>query len=174
MPIPERIQQNSVTAYLCLGSNTGYRIQYLSDAVGLLSKISGIAVSKVSTIYETAPVIVKKQNKFLNCCVKIQTTLSPQELLQQIHNIESTLHRKLSAKLNTRTIDIDILLYGDKTIRSEDLIIPHDRMFERAFMLIPLLDLYDGDVVLQAKMRTALSMCDTETVVKYSSELLNP
>jgi 2-amino-4-hydroxy-6-hydroxymethyldihydropteridine diphosphokinase len=172
MPIPDCQQQNSVTAFLSLGSNTGYRIQYLSDAVELLSKISGISVSKVSTIYETTPTIVKKQIKFLNCCVKIQTTLSPQELLQQIHNIESTLHRKGFAKLNARTIDIDILLYGDEAIFCDTLIIPHERMFERAFMLIPLLDVFDGNAILQAKIKTALLMCDSETVVKYCNELL--
>lgn len=173
MPIPDHMQQDSTTAFLSLGSNTGYRIQYLSDSVGLLSKISGITVTTVSVIYETTPVVAKKQNKFLNCCVKIQTILSPQELLQQVHNIESTLHRKSSAKLNSRTIDIDILLYGNEIVTSENLVIPHERMFERAFMLIPLLTIFDGDIILQAKMKTALSLCDTETVTKYCNELLS-
>ena len=159
-------------AYLGLGSNIGYRIQYLSDAVGLLNKTSGISMRETSAIYETTSVSAEKQNKYLNCCAVIETSLSAQELLHQIHNVESTLLRGGAARPGARIIDIDILLYEEEQIKSPSLTIPHERMFERAFMLIPLLELYKGNAMTLAKMKTALLLCDCTSVVKYANDLL--
>lgn len=128
-------------AYLGLGSNMGDRSAYLHQAVSLLNEQTAIKVEKVSSIYETDPVGYTDQDRFLNIAVKISTNLQPEELLQIMQSIEYELGRKREVRWGPRTIDLDILLYNHENIVTESLIIPHPRMYERAFVLAPLFEI---------------------------------
>ena len=130
-----------VQAYLGLGSNIGDRKQQLLKAIDLIGNIKGIKVTKQSSIYETAPIGYTDQPNFLNLCLEIETELSPQQLLKHCLDIEQQLHRVREIRWGPRTLDIDILLYSDNIIETDNLIIPHPRMQERAFVLIPLNDI---------------------------------
>ena len=130
-----------VQAYLALGSNIGDRKQQLLKAIDLIGNIKGIKVTKQSSIYETAPIGYTDQPNFLNLCLEIETELSPQQLLKHCLDIEQQLHRVREIRWGPRTLDIDILLYSDNIIETDNLSIPHPRMQERAFVLIPLNDI---------------------------------
>ena len=130
-----------VQAYLGLGSNIGDRKQQLLKAIDLIGNIKGIKVTKQSSIYETAPIGYTDQLNFLNLCLEIETELSPQQLLKHCLDIEQQLHRVREIRWGPRTLDIDILLYSDNIIETDNLSIPHPRMQERAFVLIPLNDI---------------------------------
>ena len=130
-----------VQAYLGLGSNIGDRKQQLLKAIDLIGNIKGIKVTKQSSIYETAPIGYTDQPNFLNLCFEIETELSPQQLLKHCLDIEQQLHRVREIRWGPRTLDIDILLYSDNIIETDNLSIPHPRMQERAFVLIPLNDI---------------------------------
>ena len=127
------------TAYLCLGSNLGDREQNLTQALTQLSRI--VTLDKISTIYETEPVGYKGQPFFLNLVCQITTSLKPQELLHLAKAIEDKLGRVPSFPNAPRPIDIDILFYDAEIVKTDDLIIPHPRLVERAFVLIPLAEL---------------------------------
>jgi 2-amino-4-hydroxy-6-hydroxymethyldihydropteridine diphosphokinase len=129
-----------MTVYLSLGSNLGDRLGYLAAAVGRLES-EQVRVVKVSSVYETAPQGKTDQPAFLNLALQVETDLSPEELLAHIHGVERGLGRVRLERWGPRTIDIDILLYGDRVQATEGLVIPHPRMGERAFVLIPLLEL---------------------------------
>ncbi len=124
-------------AYIALGSNLGDRVSYIMSAVASLQE-KGASVLKQSTIIETDPVGGPPQPKFLNAVVKIETRLSPVELLNQCQAIEQKLGRVRSVINGPRTIDLDILLYDRLVLDTPRLTIPHPRMFERAFVLEPL------------------------------------
>ena len=123
------------------GSNIGDRKQQLLKAIDLIGNIKGIKVTKQSSIYETAPIGYTDQPNFLNLCLEIETELSPQQLLKHCLDIEQQLHRVREIRWGPRTLDIDILLYSDNIIETDNLSIPHPRMQERAFVLIPLNDI---------------------------------
>lgn len=125
---------------MSIGSNVGDREGYLKSALIKLAKNS-VIIEKVSPIYETEPVGYKEQGKFLNAVVQTKTELKPHELLKIINTVEKELGRERLIRWGPRTIDIDILLYGDVTINDDDLKIPHERMWERAFVLVPLNDI---------------------------------
>ena len=124
-------------AYIGLGSNLGDRAGNIGQAIGLLQK-NGIKVLKTSAVIETAPVGGPPQNKFLNAVVKVETRLSPVELLDHCQAIEQKLGRVRTVANGPRTIDLDILLYDHLAMDTPQLKIPHPRMFERAFVLEPL------------------------------------
>jgi len=124
-------------AYLCLGSNLEDREKNLLWALALLSR--EINLEKTSSVYETEPVDCEEQLFFLNLVCRITTTLNPRELLYLAKVIENKMGRIPSRQINApRPIDIDILFYDMQIIKSNDLIIPHPRLVERAFVLIPL------------------------------------
>ena len=123
--------------YLGLGSNLGNRGQQLNRAIELI-KQSGIKVSKVSSYIETDPVGGPVQGKFLNAAAMAETNLSPIELLKTLQSIEATMGRVRTVVNAPRPIDIDILLYDNLALQSQDLTIPHPRMHRRAFVLNPL------------------------------------
>lgn len=126
--------------YLSLGTNLGDREQHLKAAIDLLKQKEGIFIKTISPIYETAPVGYVDQPSFLNIVVYAQTTMTPFELLKACQSVENELGRVRTIRWGPRTIDLDILLYNNDNIESENLIIPHPRMFERAFVLVPLMD----------------------------------
>ncbi|MHA7768264.1 2-amino-4-hydroxy-6-hydroxymethyldihydropteridine diphosphokinase [Bacillus atrophaeus] len=126
------------TAYIALGSNIGDRESYLRQAVVLLQQHEAVTVTKVSSIYETDPVGYEAQDEFLNMAAEIKTSLTPFELLDLTQGIESELGRKRDIRWGPRTADLDILLYNRENIETEQLIVPHPRMYERLFVLAPL------------------------------------
>lgn len=129
-------------AYLCLGSNKGDRVGYLQQAASLLSGVEGITVIRTSSFYETQPWLEKETPWFINAVVEIKTSLEPHELLHTTMRIEKQLGRNRAEELNgQRTLDIDIIFYGKEMIDDEDLQIPHIYMHQRAFVLVPLLEI---------------------------------
>ncbi len=128
------------TVYLSLGSNVGDRARNLWEAIARLEE-AGIRIRRVSSIYETEPQEVRDQPWFLNLVAEAETELLPKQLLARTQKIELDLGRKRSRLKGPRTIDIDILLYGNSVIRTPELTVPHPRMSERRFVLEPLAEL---------------------------------
>lgn len=156
-----------VQAYLGLGSNIGDRKQQLLKAIDLIGNIKGIKVTKQSSIYETAPIGYTDQPNFLNLCLEIETELSPQQLLKQCLDIEQQLHRVREIRWGPRTLDIDILLYSDDIIETDNLSVPHPRMQERAFVLIPLNDIASDKQNLRLNQKIHDLVFPDDTVKKY-------
>lgn len=132
--------------YLGLGSNIGERKKNIKKAIQLLKEIEGIKVTKSSSLYETEPEGYKKQNKFINGTLEIETALSSHNLLKILQNIEKKLGRTEEIKWGPRIIDLDILLYDNLKIKDEFLQIPHPQMNERIFVLLPLAEIA-GEVI---------------------------
>ena len=131
--------------YLSLGSNIGNRQEYIESAIELVGKRERIKILKKSGLYETSPVGYVEQDLFLNAVIKIETDFSEREILKIINKIENELDRKREIRWGPRTIDIDILIFSDKKIDEMDLIIPHKEMLNRLFVLVPLIEIYDGE-----------------------------
>lgn len=134
-------RKRAVQAYLGLGSNLGNKKLNIDRAVQLLQEHMQIIVTRVSSYYETEPVGYKEQDWFINAVVEIETSLDPYDLLKYCNQIEKELKRERIIRWGPRIIDVDILLYDN--FRSDDriLTIPHPRMTERAFVMIPLLEI---------------------------------
>ncbi|MCO4852281.1 2-amino-4-hydroxy-6-hydroxymethyldihydropteridine diphosphokinase [Bacillus vallismortis] len=128
-------------AYIALGSNIGDKETYLRRAVTLLHQHDAVTVTKVSSIYETDPVGYEDQDEFLNMAVEIKTSLNPFELLELTQHIENELGRTREVRWGPRTADLDILLFNRENIETEQLIVPHPRMYERLFVLAPLAEI---------------------------------
>ena len=128
----------TVTAYLGLGSNEGDRAQFLFDSIQRIGQNEYISVGLQSSVLETAPVSHIKQSDFLNQVIQVMTTLDPVSLLQVCLDTEASLGRVREERWGPRTIDIDILFYGDEIIEMSGLSISHPEVHKRAFMLTPL------------------------------------
>ncbi len=128
------------TVYLALGSNIGNRQENLRRALDLLRGI-GLAVQKSSSIYETEPLDFLDQDWFLNSVVQAETKLAPLDLLKALRAIELKMGSKKAFPKGPRLIDLDILLYDDQTIATADLEIPHPRMLDRKFVMVPLAEI---------------------------------
>ncbi|WP_078433078.1 2-amino-4-hydroxy-6-hydroxymethyldihydropteridine diphosphokinase [Metabacillus halosaccharovorans] len=128
-------------AYIALGSNIGDREQYLIDAIKKIHNYPNIKVVNISSIYETDPVGYTDQDVFLNMVISINTDLTAFQLLSVLQETEKQLNRKREIRWGPRTLDLDILLFNYENIEAEQLIVPHPRMHERAFVLIPLFEL---------------------------------
>lgn len=128
------------TVYLSLGSNLGDRKATMRRAIGLLNERAG-SVDRQSSFIETEPWGFESANKFLNMCVRLLTTLSPEQLLMATKQIERELGRtqkSVNGQYHDRPIDIDILMYDDVHLCSDDLTLPHPHMQEREFVMKPL------------------------------------
>ncbi|MBI4460056.1 MAG: 2-amino-4-hydroxy-6-hydroxymethyldihydropteridine diphosphokinase [Acidobacteria bacterium] len=125
------------TVYLSLGSNLGDRLGSLRRACRALEK-ADVRLDHFSSVYETEPLDFAGQNWFLNCVIEADTSLPPLNLLREAQRIEEELGRRRETPKGPRTIDVDILLYGDLVLASETLTLPHPRMTERKFVLEPL------------------------------------
>ncbi len=128
-----------VIVYLGLGSNMGNRQSNLDRALDFLTQ--RLAIKMVSSVYDTEPVGDLEQPRFLNLVCQVSTRLAPLELLTLVKGIESKLGRVPGRVNAPRSIDIDILFYGDQVIETPKLVIPHPRLTERAFVLIPLAEI---------------------------------
>lgn len=133
-------------AVIALGTNMGDRQGNLTSAVESLNLLPGTKVLQYSKVYETEPWGYTDQDMFLNACVLVETTLSPQALLGACLGIEAGLGRVRTFKNGPRVIDLDIILYEGVTLNTEELTIPHPRYKEREFVLKPLGDLDLGDM----------------------------
>jgi 2-amino-4-hydroxy-6-hydroxymethyldihydropteridine diphosphokinase len=128
-------------AYLGIGSNLGNRLGYLQLAVDALDAADDVRVVGVSSVYETAPVGGPAQPEYLNAVVALETSRSARALLELAHEIEAEGERVRDVRWGPRTLDVDILLVGDDRVDEPDLVVPHPRMAERAFVVVPLADL---------------------------------
>ncbi|WP_195218485.1 2-amino-4-hydroxy-6-hydroxymethyldihydropteridine diphosphokinase [Leuconostoc lactis] len=132
-------------AYLSMGANIGDRLGNLQRGVQLLHAMPAITVTAVSQVYETQPVGGVVQDDFYNIAVRLETTLSAPELLTSLHEIEQQLKRVREIHWGPRTIDLDILVFGDEVWSDDVLTIPHREMANRRFVLQPLLDVIAAD-----------------------------
>lgn len=127
--------------FLSLGSNLGDRLRYLQRGLDGLAALPDSRVFAVSSVYETAPQGYTDQGAFLNIAAAFETQLSPLALLNSIHGIEASAGRERNLRYGPRTLDIDILLYEGAVCDTPSLTLPHPRMTERAFVLVPLLEI---------------------------------
>ncbi|PKB64891.1 MAG: 2-amino-4-hydroxy-6-hydroxymethyldihydropteridine diphosphokinase [SAR202 cluster bacterium Io17-Chloro-G3] len=127
------------TVYLGLGSNMGERVENISYALRLLSE--SVQLDCVSSMYETEPLEYREQDPFLNLVCKAKTKLSPKRLLLRAKSVEENVGRVPTFRYGPRVLDIDVLLFGEEIIDTAELTVPHPRMTERAFVLVPLLEI---------------------------------
>lgn len=132
--------------YIGLGSNLGDRKKHLADAIQYLTSRCPVTILDTSSIIETDPVDYLDQPPFLNQIILIKTSLAPQDLLQELKQAEASLGRTKSILKGPRTIDLDILLYDDITLKTDDLTIPHPQIKKRKFILRHLIEL-DPDLI---------------------------
>jgi len=128
------------TAYIGIGSNLGNSSEHVLSAIHQLEQLPTIKLAAKSSLYRTAP-IQADGDDYINAVICIFTSLSPDTLLKELHNIENNHGRKRSYRNAPRTLDLDILLYDDYQMESIALTLPHPRITERAFVLVPLLEI---------------------------------
>ena len=146
-------KQRPVAVYLSLGSNIGDRLVYLREALQCLERHDEIKLKAVSSVYETDAVGLTEQPAFLNIVVQLETTLDPYQLLRLCHEVEDQYQRERLIRWGPRTLDIDILIYDDLILETPELTLPHPRMHERQFVLIPLQELATGVVGVSNSVR---------------------
>ena len=158
-------------AYLALGSNLGDRARHMHEAIQRLGP--DVVVEALSPIYETEPHYVREQPAFYNAVVRVQTDLSPEDLLANLKNIEKAVGRTKTFRNGPRVIDLDILLYDDRQMDSPPLTIPHPRMHERTFVLAPLTDIAPNLVHprLRLRMRDLLQKISSRGVVRIAQQI---
>lgn len=144
----------STTSYLALGANLGDRLANLQRAVDELAATPGIRVLRSSRVYETEPVGGPEQPEYLNAVLEVETDLAPHDLLEACLAVETAMGRVRTERWGPRPIDVDVLTYGTETIGEPDLTVPHPRMHERGFVLVPLAEL-DADPPLPGGRRLA-------------------
>lgn len=130
-----------VKAVIGLGSNLGDSKRHLMNAVKELNRYDGIRVTDISSLYLTKPVGPQDQNYFINAVAVIDTGYSARDLLDVLHQVENSHHRRRIRHWGERTLDLDILFFGNEVIDTEDLQVPHPEIVNRAFVIIPLLEI---------------------------------
>jgi 2-amino-4-hydroxy-6-hydroxymethyldihydropteridine diphosphokinase len=162
-------------AYLGLGSNLGRREEALQSAVDHLHR-PDLRVTRISSVYETAPRDLQAQPRFLNAVIEMESDLFPRQLLARIDKIERALGRKRGIPKGPRVIDIDILFYGNTVIQTSELEIPHPRAAERRFVLEPLAELAPDlrHPVLRSSVRELLSATANQAAHRTSITLRIP
>ncbi len=160
------------TVYIALGSNVGDREHNLRDALCLLAE-AGIRILKISSIYETEPVDFLEQAWFLNAVLEAQTDLLALDLLHKLRAIESAMGSKKAFAKGPRLIDLDILLYDNDAVSTPELQLPHPRMLERRFVLVPLVEIAPNLRHPQwpAKAQQLLAALKDTSVVRLASSL---
>ena len=155
---------------LCLGSNIGDRHAHLDDACELLES-HAVRIQKKSSIYESEPVGFSNQDPFLNQVLLIETALSPEELLMVCLEVEAKMGRERLEKNGPRNIDIDILFYEDQVITQENLLLPHPRISDRRFVLVPLAELIPEEIhpLFDQSIQSLLDTCEDHHWVEKSA-----
>jgi 2-amino-4-hydroxy-6-hydroxymethyldihydropteridine diphosphokinase len=131
-------------AYVGIGANLGDPAAQVRAAIDALAAVRGTRLVSASSLYRTAPVGYADQPDFVNAVAAVDTELAPLELLGELHAIERSAGRERSFRNAPRTLDLDLLLYGDASVRDAALVVPHPRMQERAFVLAPLAEIAPG------------------------------
>jgi 2-amino-4-hydroxy-6-hydroxymethyldihydropteridine diphosphokinase len=157
-------------AFLALGGNLGSVRDTFRRAVALLCDDGRVRLMARSSDYATPPWGVEDQPEFVNQCIRVETVLTPPELLARAQSIERTFGRtrKSEQRYGPRTLDIDILAYDDFVLSTPGLILPHPRLFERAFVLVPLAEIAPGAVIGGRKIDDALSGLDLRGIEKLA------
>ena len=158
-----------IDAYLGLGSNLGDREAMLRAAIAALEATPGVRVTAISSLYETPPWGPVPQGPYLNACVGIATSLSARKVLELSLAIERDHGRERAVRWGPRTLDIDVLLYGQEAIDEEGLIVPHPRMAERAFVLVPLAEIAPELLVGGETIAAILNNVETAEIRKVGS-----
>ncbi len=153
--------------YLLLGSNIGNRQEYLENALTLLTNKIGNIIA-TSSIYQTSAWGNQEQDDFLNMAIGIDTTKDAFEILYAIHEIEQQLGRKRTEFWGARTIDIDIIFYGQQIISTQTLTIPHRRIMERRFVLVPLTEIAAEFMhpIWEMSIKNILEICEDKLIVE--------
>lgn len=156
---------NRFKAYIALGGNEGDVVASMVSAIDHLTDDRTTSVIDYSRLYKTPPWGVEDQDWFINACITIETELSPINLLRRLKDIEQILERKKTIRWGPRNIDLDLLIYEGETLKTEKLEIPHPRMTDRGFVLMPLNDIA-GKVVVNGKtIKDWLSSADCDGIV---------
>jgi 2-amino-4-hydroxy-6-hydroxymethyldihydropteridine diphosphokinase len=130
-----------IRAYVALGSNLGNPVQTIEDAIDAMAALRGSLLKAISSLYRTAPVGLRHQPDFINAVVALDTRLGPRDLLDELFALEARFGRERSVRNAPRTLDLDLLLHGATVQDDPELILPHPRMHERAFVLMPLAEI---------------------------------
>lgn len=163
-------------AFLGLGSNLGDRLEHLQRAIDLLDATGGVRVDEVSSVYETEPVGGPEQGPFLNCAVRVRTRRGPWRLLRACQAVERRLGRVRTERWGPRTVDVDILLYEGRVVALPGLEIPHPRLAERAFALVPLIEVAPGEALPDGRRLSSLlvDLAPLEGVTMVGEQLVVP
>jgi 2-amino-4-hydroxy-6-hydroxymethyldihydropteridine diphosphokinase len=149
-------------AILGLGSNLGKRTENITNAANAIGRLPGTTVIASSSLYETKPVDVpNEQNDYLNECIVIMTELSPRALLGGCLGIEAAMGRERRIRHDSRTIDIDLLIYEGATSSDPELILPHPELLKRAFVLVPISEIFSNGAAFGVQFSKELSLLDT-------------
>ncbi len=161
----------SGTCYLGLGSNLGERAANLTEALRRLAQSPEIEVVRTSSVYETEPVGPQGQPAFLNQVAQMQVTCPARALLAMIRRIESEMGRVRMQRWGPRTIDLDILLYGDEIVDEPDLKIPHPQMLARPFVLVPLAEIAPELLLPDGRTAAQAAAIGTEELRRVETDL---
>lgn len=156
-----------VNAYVALGSNLGDRRAHLDAALDALATLPHTQLDAVSSVYETAPVGPAGQQDYLNAVARLATSLAPVELLDALLAIEQSRGRVRTERWGPRTLDLDLLLHDETTIREPRLTLPHPAMLGRAFVLVPLNDLAPGLILSGLSVAEHLAQLDRSGVRRF-------
>ena len=163
---------NTVTAYIGLGGNIGDVYSNMHRALSILDAHDEISVTKISGVYKTPPWGIEDQDWFLNACAQVETALTGQELLNECLGAEKALKRVREVRWGPRTIDLDVLIYGEITIDEPDLQVPHPRMHERAFVILPMADIAPELELRGKAINKWMSILKTSDIQKTDFELI--
>ncbi|WP_408954963.1 2-amino-4-hydroxy-6-hydroxymethyldihydropteridine diphosphokinase [Natroniella sp. ANB-PHB2] len=155
------------SVYLGLGTNLGDKEKNLKEAVELISNFPKTELIKVSKVYETEPWGYTEQDKFLNLCLEVKTELAPYQLLAECQGVEKDLDRERKIRWGPRSIDVDILLYGDLALSDQKLTVPHPRIQERVFVLKPLAELDKKLVIKGRSLLEWIELLDEQGIKEY-------
>lgn len=165
-----------VFAFLGLGSNIGDRLAYLQSGVDGLAAHPRIRVDDVSSVYETAPVGGPPQDPYLNMAVRVATTASPHGLLRACQQVEQAADRERTVRWGPRTLDVDVLLYDDRTVSTRRLTVPHPRLTERPFALVPLIEVAPGAALPDGRslVQVLIRLAPIEGIVMVGRQVQGP
>ncbi len=158
-------------AFIALGSNLGSNLgnpqKIVTNAMSLLGEMRETALLERSSLYRTAPVGYADQPDFINACVKIETRLTARQLMAELQKMEKQYGRERKIVNGPRTLDLDILLFDDVQLDENNLILPHPRMHERAFVLMPLLEIApDMTIPEKGSVKDLLARCKQQEIEK--------